>query len=108
MLREPFLTKRNYLKIIKTIYTNNNPFFISEILTRMNESLAYQGRKLKHSNLVNACYTRDSIVTIKISGCSEAIKVYRTNDLLDLFPDFNFDDEPFHDASPDVSAQSMY
>ena len=28
--------------------------------------------------------------------------------LLDLFPDFDFDDEPFHDASPDVSAQSMY
>ena len=25
---------------------NNNPFFISENLTRMNESLAYQGRKL--------------------------------------------------------------
>ena len=56
--------------------TNNNPLFISENLTRMNESLAYQGRKLKRNNLVNACYTRDGIVTIKISDRSKAIKVY--------------------------------
>ena len=85
--------------------TNNNPLFISENLTRMNESLAYRGRKLKSNNLVNACFTRDGIVTIKISDCSKAIKVYHMNDLLDLFPDFDFDDdEPFHDASPDASA----
>ena len=80
---------------------------ITENLTRMNESLAYQGRKLKCNNLVNACFTRDGIVTIEISDCSKAIKIYHMNDLLDLFPDFNFD-EPFHNASPDVSAQSMY
>ena len=89
--------------------TNNNPLFISENLTRMNESLAYQGRKLKRNNLVNACYTRDGIVTIKISDHSKAIKVYHMNDLFDLSPDFDFDDdEHFHDATPDVSAQSMY
>ena len=89
--------------------TNNNPLFISENLTRMNESLAYQGRKPKRNNLVNACYTRDDIVTIKISDRSKAINVYHMNDLLDLFPDFDFDDdESFHDASPNVSAQSMY
>ena len=58
---------------------------------------------------MNACYTRDGIVTTKISDRSKAIKVYHMNDLLDLFPDFNFhDDETYHDASPDVSAQSMY
>ena len=44
---------------------NSNPLFISENITRMNESLAYQGRKLKRNNLVNACYTKDGIVTIK-------------------------------------------
>ena len=63
---------------------------------------------LKRNNLVNACYTRDGIVTIKISDRFKAITVYHINDLLDLFPDFHFDDEPFHDASPYVSAQSMY
>ena len=74
----------------------------------MTESLAYQGRKLKHNNLVNACYTRDGIVNIKISD-RKAIKVYHRKDLLDFFPDFDFnDDEPFHDASSDVSVQSMY
>ena len=74
----------------------------------MNESSAYQGRKLKCNNLVNACYTRDGIVNIKISDRSKATKVYHMNYLLGLFPDFDFDDEPFYDASPDVSAQSMY
>ena len=89
--------------------TNNNPFFISENLTRMNESLAYQGRKVKRNNLVNACYTRDGIVTIKINDCSKAMNVYHMNDLLDLFPHFDFDDdEHLHDATTDVSAQSMY
>ena len=39
-----------------SLNTSNNTLFISENLTRMNGSLAYQGRKLKRSNLVNACY----------------------------------------------------
>ena len=87
---------------------NNNPFFISENLTRMKESLAYQGRKLKRNNLVNACYTGDGIVTIKINERSSAIKIYHMNNLLELFPNFDFEDEPFHNASPDVPGQSMY
>ena len=53
---------------------------------------------------MNTCYTRDGIATIKISDRSKAIKVHHMNYLLDLFPDFDFDDEPFHDAFPDVSA----
>ena len=52
--------------------------------------------------------TTNCIVTIKISDRSKAIKVYHMNDLLDLFPGFDFDDEPFHDTSPDVSAHSVY
>ena len=50
----------------------------------------------------------DGIVTIKISDRSKVIEVYHMNDLLDLFPDFDFDDEPFHDTSTDVSVQSTY
>ena len=87
---------------------NNNSFFISGNLTRMNESLAFQVRKLKRNNLVSACYTRDGIVTIKIKERSKAIKVHHMNDLLELFPDYDFEDESFHDASPNVSAQSSY
>ena len=94
---------------MKTIHSTPTIMFISENLTRMNKSLAYKRRKLNYNNLVNACYIRDGIVTIKISGRSKPRKVYHMNDLLDLFPDFDFDhDESFHNASPDVSAQSMY
>ena len=35
-------------------------------------------------------------------------KIHHMKDLLDLFPDFDFDDDLFHDASPNVSAQSSY
>ena len=94
--------------MVEEITLHQQSFFISENLTRMNESLAFQGRKLKRNNLVNASYTRDGIVTIKISDRSKVIEVYHMNDLLDLFPDFDFDDEPFHDTSPDVSVQSTY
>ena len=74
----------------------------------MNESPAYQGRKLKRNNLVNACYTRDGIVTIKINERSKASKIHHMNDLLELFPNFDFEDEPFDDAPPDISRQPMY
>ena len=58
---------------------------------------------------MNASYTRYGIVTIKISDRFKAIKVYQMNDLSDLFPDFDFDDDdPLHDASSNVSAHSMY
>ena len=69
-------TKSKKKKHTHTFNLNtNNPFFISENLTRMNESLAYQGRKLKRNSLVNACYTKDGIVTIKINERSKAIKM---------------------------------
>ena len=64
--------------------------FISENLTRTNKWLACQGRKLKRNNLVSACYTRDGIVTIKISDRSKAIKVYHMNELVGPFSWFRF------------------
>ena len=91
-----------------TFNTNNNPFFINKNLTRTNESWAYQERKLKHNSLVNACYTRDDIVTIKINEHSKATKIQHMNDLLELFLNYDFENEPSHDASPDVSGQWMY
>ena len=52
------LYNKKKLSKVKRKYTfnpNDNPFFISKNFTRMNESLAYQGRNLKRNNLVNAC-----------------------------------------------------
>ena len=69
-------SKKKQKKHTHTFNLNtNNPFFISENLTRMNESLAYQERKLKRNSLANACYTKDGIVTIKINERSKAIKM---------------------------------
>ena len=109
MLSKLCIIKRNFPKSRKgTHLTLTITPFNRKNLTRMNESLPYQRRKLKCSNLVNACYTRDGIVTIKINELSKAIKIHHMNDLLKLFPNFNFEDEPFHEASPDVSGQAMY
>ena len=52
-----------------------------------------RGRKLKRHSLVNACYTRDGIVTIKINERFKAIKIHHMNDFLELFPNFDFEDE---------------
>ena len=104
------LFNRKKLSQVKEKYSfnaNNNHFFISENLTKMNEVIWCQGRKLIHSNLINAWYSRDVVVTIKKAGCFNPIKVFFMNELYDIFPNFNFEvDDPFHDASPDVSAQS--
>ena len=117
MLGKFCIIKRNFPKSKKkqqqnktkknTFNPNNNPFFISENLTRMNEPLVYQGRKLKCNNLVNTCYAREGIVTIKINERSKAMKSHHMNDLLELFPNFDFEGEAFHDASPDILGQSM-
>ena len=64
----------------------------NKYLKRINELLAYQGRKLKRNNLLNACYTKDGIVTIKINECSKAIKIHHVNDISELFPNFDFED----------------
>ena len=55
------LYNKKKLTKVKQKYTfnpNNSPFFVSENLTRINESLAYQGRKIKCNNL--------GTITIKI------------------------------------------
>ena len=76
------LYNKKKLSRVKKKYTfnpNSNPSFISENSTRMHESLAYQGRKLKRNNLINACYTANGIVTIKMNERSKAIKIHHMN-----------------------------
>ena len=73
------LFNRKKLSQVKEKYNfnaNNNHFFISENLTRMNEVIWYQGRKLKHSNLINGWYSRDGVVTIKKAGCFNPINFF--------------------------------
>ena len=70
----------------------------------MNENIAFNGRKIKRSRLVHACFTVDDIVLIKKSENSKPLKVFHMKNLRELFPDFNFDvdEDLFHDASQDT------
>ena len=76
----------------------------NENLTLMNENIAFNGRKLKQSGLVHACFTNDGIVRIKKLENSKPLKVFHMKNSHELFPDFNFDvdEDLFHDASQDA------
>ena len=45
--------------------SRSTKIFINENLTRMNESIAYEGRNLKRKGVTSACYTRNGVVHIK-------------------------------------------
>ena len=72
-------------------FSQNTKVFINENLTLMNENIAFNGRKLKWSGLVHACFTIDGIVGIKNSENSKPLKVFH-----------EVDEGPFHDASQDA------
>ena len=88
----------------KHSFSQNTKVFINENLTVMNENIAFNGRKLKRSGLVHACFTIDGIVRIKKSENSKPLKVFHIKNLRELFPDFNFDvdEDLFHDPSQDA------
>ena len=81
----------------------------------MNESIAYNCRKLKHSGLICGCFLRDDIVRIKCLEKDRPMKIIYMDKLHGLFPDFDFgdaddEDDIFLDASQvvDDSVQSSY
>ena len=88
--------------------------FVSENLTPMNETIAYNCRKLKHSGLIHACYSRNGIVYIKENETSKPIKVFHLDKLISLFPDHfpnNDENDQYHDVSTidaNSSLQSSY
>ena len=85
-------------------FSQNTKVFINGNLTLMNGNIAFNGRKLKQSGLVHACFIIDGIVRIKKSENSKPLKVFHMKNLRELFPDFNFDidDDLFYDASQDA------
>ena len=87
-------------------FSQNTQVFINENLTLMNENIAFNGRKIKRSGLVHACFTVDDIVRIKKSENSKPLKVFHMKNLRELFPDFNFDvdEDLFLDASQDTES----
>ena len=67
-------------------FSQNTKVFISENLTLMNENITFNGRKLKQSGLVYACFTIDGIVCIKKSENSKSLKAFHMKNLHGLFP----------------------
>ena len=93
---------------LKYNFRNSTKILINENLTSVNESIAFQGWKLKCNGVIHAFYTRNGVVHLKKSERSKPIKVYHMCEMYDLFPNFNFIEEEnredlFHGASQDPS-----
>ena len=87
--------------------------FVNENLTPTIESIAFNCRKLKHSGLIHACYSRNGNVYIKENETSRPFKVFHLGKLISLFPDHfqnNDENDQCHNVSVDTnsSLQSSY
>ena len=57
-------------------FTQNTKNFANENLTPMNESIAYNCRKLKRSGLIHGCFSRDGIIRIKRWEKDRPVKIF--------------------------------
>ena len=55
----------------------------------MNESIAFNSRKLKRNNITHVCCARQGIVYIKREDSSKPFKIFHISKLYELFPDFD-------------------
>ena len=76
--------------------------FINKNLTPINESIAFNCRKLKRSNITHTYYTRAGIVHIKQEESSKPFKMFHISNLYELFPDFVFVDNKKEDVNTSV------
>ena len=67
-------------------FSEGTKIFISESLTPMNESIAFNCRKLKHS-----CYNRNGVINIRMTDKRRPIKILYVERLVNLFSDFDFE-----------------
>ena len=93
-------------------FMQNTKIFANENLTPMNEPIAYNCRKLKHSGLIHGCFSRDDIVRIKHREKDRPVKIFHMDKLHGLFPDFDFgdaedEDDIFLNASQVENNDSM-
>ena len=68
----------------------------------MNESIAFNCRKLKRSNIIHTCYTREGIVHIIQEESSKPFKIFHISKLYEFFPDFVFVDDEKGDVNTSV------
>ena len=99
-------------KLLKLSHEKHNfhagtNIFVNENLTPMNETIAYNCRKLKRSCLIHACYSRNGIVCIKENETSRPIKLFHLVKLISFFPDHfqnNDENDQYHDVSVDANS----
>ena len=70
-----------------------NDVFINEILTPVNNRIAYNCRKLKRQNLISKTYTINGIVYLISTNIKRGkpVQVLLMQTLLNLFPDIEFE-----------------
>ena len=83
-------------------YNAERKLFINENLTPMNESIAFNCRKLKRSNITHAYYIRTGIVHSKQEESSKLFKMFHISNLYEFFPDFVFVDDKKKDVNTSV------
>ena len=91
---------------------NFNKIYINENLTKANNFIAYNCRKLKRNGEIEKTYSRDGIIHIsnnKIRN-GKAIKILHMNTLFEMFPayDFGVDSRGESQEEHDDSLQSSY
>ena len=55
---------------------SSNKIFISENLSRMNENVVFETRKLKRMGIIHGYFTRDGVVHIKLSKHDRPLKLF--------------------------------
>ena len=84
-------------------FREGTKMFVSERLIPMNESIAFNCRKLKRKELIFSCYSRKGIINIKMTDKSRPVKVFHMERPVNLFSDFDFETgEMYLDASQDT------
>ena len=98
-------------KILGKNVTYNN-IFINENLTKTNNLIAYNCRKLKRNGMIDKSYSREGVMHISSPQISngKVIKVLHMNTLFDLFPEYDFNEEVRgeNQQEHDDSLQSSY
>lgn len=77
--------------------------FINENLSPYFSKIAFNCRKLKRAGKIMKVYSHEGIIHIVRTVQEKPKKIYHINDLSNLFPDFDFEDDKSHDVSSVVA-----
>ena len=83
---------------------SSNKVHMSANLSNMNESIAFEARKLKRKGDTHACFKKESVVHIKLCEQRKSIKIFHKSHFNNHFFDYEDKDEYFfHDVSQEAS-----